>query len=333
MTNSSSGTIHVLHVDDEPDLAEMAAEFLERQNERLAVETSTNASEALELLAENGCDCIISDFDMPGQNGIEFLETVRETHPHLPFILYTGKGSEEVASDAISAGVTDYLQKESGTSQYAVLANRIKNSVEKYRTQQELQDREHRLNQFFKQSPLGVVRWDEDFNFDRLNETARDILGYADGELVGQPWEVVVPEADREEIGEVVVSDLLENEGGYHSINENVRKDDERIVCEWHNWVVTDEDDEVVAVFSQFQDITERKEHEGNSANSNSSTGRSSRMRRSGSSGLTRGCGSRMKTSEPKRLWVSRKGKTNRRPSARISENSRQSKRQALSKR
>lgn len=46
---------------------------------------------------------------MPGQNGIEFLETVCETYPYLPFILYTGKGSEEVASDAITAGVTDYL--------------------------------------------------------------------------------------------------------------------------------------------------------------------------------------------------------------------------------
>ncbi len=52
------------------------------------------------------------------QDGIEFLEAVREGHRDLPFILYTGKGSEEVASDAISAGVTDYLQKGSGTDQY-----------------------------------------------------------------------------------------------------------------------------------------------------------------------------------------------------------------------
>lgn len=50
-------------------------------------------------------------YDMPRQTGIEFLETVREEYPGLPFILYTGKGSEEVAADAISAGVFDYLQK------------------------------------------------------------------------------------------------------------------------------------------------------------------------------------------------------------------------------
>jgi PAS domain S-box-containing protein len=70
---------------------------------------------------------------MPNQNGIEFLRSVREIYPDLPFILFTGKGSEEVASEAISAGVSDYLQKESGTDQYTVLANRIANLVSQYR--------------------------------------------------------------------------------------------------------------------------------------------------------------------------------------------------------
>lgn len=66
---------------------------------------------------------------MPGMNGIEFLESVRAIDEDLPFILFTGKGSEEVASEAISAGVTDYLQKQSGTDQYTILANRITNAT------------------------------------------------------------------------------------------------------------------------------------------------------------------------------------------------------------
>jgi PAS domain S-box-containing protein len=262
MIDASAGPVRVLHVDDEPDFAEMAAELLARQSDRIDVETARSASEALDRLHETDFDCVVSDFDMPGPDGIEFLEAVRGDYPDLPFILYTGKGSEEVASDAISAGVTEYLQKERGTSQYAVLANRILNAVEKHRTQHELRDREHRLNLFFEQSPLGVIRWDDEFNFARVNDTAREILGYDEGELEGEPWEVVVPEADRGEIGQVVVADLLDDTGGYHSINENVRKDGERIVCEWHNWVVTDDDDDVIAVFSQFQDITERETRE-----------------------------------------------------------------------
>jgi DNA-binding NtrC family response regulator len=54
---------------------------------------------------------------MPGVDGLEFLASVREEYPDLPFILFTGKGSEEIASEAISRGVTDYLQKETGTDQ------------------------------------------------------------------------------------------------------------------------------------------------------------------------------------------------------------------------
>lgn len=129
-------SINVLHVDDEPELAEMAATFIERENERFEVEAATSANEGLDRLADDEHQCVVSDYDMPGQNGIEFLETVRETHPDLPFILYTGKGSEEVASDAISAGATDYLQKETGSGQYELLANRIDNAVSQARSQQ-----------------------------------------------------------------------------------------------------------------------------------------------------------------------------------------------------
>ncbi|SMO39008.1 GAF domain-containing protein [Halorubrum cibi] len=134
--SASSDAIRVLHVDDEPELAEVVATFLEREDDRIDVETASNASEGLERLADGDVDCVVSDYDMPGRNGIEFLEAVREERPDLPFVLYTGKGSEEVASEAIAAGVTDYLQKERGTSQYAVLANRVANAVEQYRTGQ-----------------------------------------------------------------------------------------------------------------------------------------------------------------------------------------------------
>jgi CheY-like chemotaxis protein len=81
------GAIRVLHVDDEPDFADLAATFLEREDERFEVETATSASEGLDRLAADGFDCVVSDYDMPGRNGIEFLEAVREEHEDLPFIL------------------------------------------------------------------------------------------------------------------------------------------------------------------------------------------------------------------------------------------------------
>ena len=75
---------------------------------------------------------------MPGQSGIEFLRRVRQDWPELPFILFTGRGSEEVASRAISAGVTDYLEKGSGSKQYELLVNRIDNAVQARRSAERL---------------------------------------------------------------------------------------------------------------------------------------------------------------------------------------------------
>lgn len=250
--------IQVLHVDDEPDLAELAAEFLSREDDRLSVQTATNAESGLDILADHEIDCIVSDYDMPGKNGIEFLETVRDEHPDLPFILFTGKGSEEIASDAISAGVTDYLQKDTGSSQYTVLANRITNAVEQHRSMRALEASQERLSMFFEQSPLGVIEWTEDFEFARMNEAAETILGYDEAELRGESGHVIVEDAEQDDVA-AIVAELLENKGGYHSINQNVRKDGERLICEWHNRVVTDQAGEVVAIFSQFQDITERR--------------------------------------------------------------------------
>ena len=129
MTDSSD-TIDVLHVDDDPDFTDLAATFLERVDSRIAVRAAGSAAEGRDVLADHDVDCIVSDYDMPGADGIELLEAVREEYPDLPFILYTGKGSEEVASDAISAGVTDYLQKGTGSEQYELLANRIVNAVD-----------------------------------------------------------------------------------------------------------------------------------------------------------------------------------------------------------
>ena len=256
----TTSTIRVLHVDDEPELADLVTTFLERENERFETETATSAKKGLERLSESDFDCIVSDYDMPGQNGIEFLKAVREDYPELPFILYTGKGSEEIAADAISAGVTDYLQKGSGTSQYAVLANRITNTVSQYRSQRRVEESQKRLSLFIEQSPLGVIEWNGDFEVKMANEVAEEILGYAEAELRGQSWGSIVPESDRKAVEEVV-SKLLAAKGGHHSINKNVRKNGDRIICEWHNRVVTDNDGDVVAIFSQFQNITERREH------------------------------------------------------------------------
>jgi PAS domain S-box-containing protein len=197
--------ITVLHVDDEPDFAEITAEFLTRANSDLEVLTETNAEAALERLNDDtvSIDCIVSDYLMPGMDGIEFLETVREESPDLPFILFTGQGSEEVAGRAISAGVTDYLQKESGIDQYAVLANRIANSAEKTHAERNGEQ----LLCAIETAREGISLLDEDGRFLYVNSSYAETYGYDQEDLLGEHWEILYP-ADQVEH---VYEDLLPN--------------------------------------------------------------------------------------------------------------------------
>ncbi len=184
--------IGVLHVDDDPTLGELVVEFLQRNDERLTVNTVSSAGAGLERLDRDPdpIDCIVSDYDMPGQNGIEFLEAVRETHPDLPFILFTGKGSEEVASDAIASDATDYLQKEMGSEQYELLANRIVNAVEQYRTEREHQ----RVYQALETATEGIGILDEDGEYVYVNEVYAGLYGREPDDLVGNHWEFLYPD-------------------------------------------------------------------------------------------------------------------------------------------
>lgn len=258
---TTEDSIRVLHVDDQLSFAEMVAEQLEYENDRFTVQTAASASEGYDIVATHDIECIISDYEMPGQNGIEFLETVRSEYPDLPFILYTGKGSEAIASEAISAGVTDYLQKNRSSGQYAILANRVENAVNQYQTQRAVEESRERLSLFIDESLLGVIEWNEQLECIDMNDAAADILGYAPDEFVGNSWKTIVPESERDTVGDIIAS-LSESSGASRTVIENRTQNGERIICEWHNHVITDADGDIVTIFSQFQDITEQKQYE-----------------------------------------------------------------------
>jgi PAS domain S-box-containing protein len=183
--SDDASAIHVLHVDDQVDFCELVSTFLQREDDRISVWSATSVESGLEVLHDEPVDCIISDHDFPEQSGIEFLQTVRETHPEIPFILYTGKGSEEVASEAISAGVTDYMQKGSGTDQYAVLTNRIVNSVDQYRAEQDAARNRQRLETLISNLP-GIAyrcRNEREWPMNHIRGECQKMTGYTAEEL------------------------------------------------------------------------------------------------------------------------------------------------------
>ncbi len=124
--------LRILHVDDEENQLEFTKIFLEQIDKDVKIDSALTPEEALKLHEQGIYDCVVSDYKMLTMNGIELAQKVREKSS-VPFILYTGQGSEEVAEKAFNAGVDDYLRKESEPTHYQVLAKRIRHTVEKHR--------------------------------------------------------------------------------------------------------------------------------------------------------------------------------------------------------
>ncbi|GAB3683557.1 hypothetical protein GCM10028857_11290 [Salinarchaeum chitinilyticum] len=133
-----SRAVRVLHVDEEEPLLDRTARALEREHDRFDVVSETSPRDALDRIEDEAFDCVVSGYQLPELDGLAFLERVRESHPDLPFVLFTGQGSEEIASDAITLGATDYLRKQPETDQYQSLADRIERAVASNRARREL---------------------------------------------------------------------------------------------------------------------------------------------------------------------------------------------------
>ncbi len=195
-----SGPIRILHLDDEPAITDLTAAFLEKEFEEFETVLENAPDQALERLRqdEHEIHCVVSDYDMQAMDGLEFLEEVRKINPDLPFILFTGKGSEEIASEAISRGVTDYLQKESGSDQYTVLGNRIRNAVAQYRAEREVEKRSRWYQQILKHSSDYVMIVDNMGLVKYVSPAIERVMGFTQSEIIGtNSFENVHPD-DRE---------------------------------------------------------------------------------------------------------------------------------------
>lgn len=253
---NNSGYIRILHVDDEPQVAEITARFLERDNDDFEVSASTSPVQALKEIDDTSFDCIISDYQMPEMNGVEFLKAVRERDTDIPFILYTGRGSEDVAADAIRAGSTDYLQKDTG-DEYELLANRIRNAVSEYRATRAERD----LMTLVETTDHILYIFNQDWSdLLFLNSAYEDIWGRSLETLREDPTDFLngIHPEDRE-----LVTETMEKISNGESVTIEYRVNEAEDFGRWvraRGEPITDDTGTVVRAAGYVTEITERKE-------------------------------------------------------------------------
>jgi len=186
--------IHLLYVDDEPALLELTKMFLERSGD-FSVDTEASAQEVISILKNRHYDAIISDYQMPGMNGIEFLQQVRKDGNAIPFIIFTGKGREEIVIEAINNGVDSYIQKGGNPrAQFAELAEKIRQIVRRTRAERALKESEARYRAIFQTASDITQILDRNGRI-IYDSTSSRILGYPPGSLIGKdPLDDLHPE-------------------------------------------------------------------------------------------------------------------------------------------
>lgn len=166
--------IRVLHVDDEVGFLDLVGFFLKREGD-FEVDTTTTAESALEKMQSENYDAVVVDYSLPGMDGIELLKILRAKGLQIPFVLFTGKGKEETAVQALNCGADFYLQKGANIQlQFTELANMLRKSVQSNRSDAAVREGEGFLSSVFSSIQDGISVLDKDLNILRVNQTMED---------------------------------------------------------------------------------------------------------------------------------------------------------------
>jgi len=192
-------TISILYVDDDTDYHIIVSKFFEREAD-LSVAFCSTAHAALEILEQESFDVIVSDYQMPVMDGISLLKEVRKRHERLPFILFTGRGREEVVIEAINNGADYYLQKGGDpVSQFTDLIHKIRSLYEKNAVENLARENERRFRKTLDRIHMVAFHLDEDGIVQYCNDYLLSLTGWTRDEFLHQNFfEVAVPPDLRE---------------------------------------------------------------------------------------------------------------------------------------
>lgn len=205
----------VMYVDDEIGLLEIGKIHLEKSG--FSITTVESARKAIKILKEESFDAIVSDYQMPNCDGIDFLKYLRKMNDKTPFIIFTGRGREDVVIEALNSGADFYLQKGGDLkAQFTELAHKIcyavnkrkgelellKNNEELEAADQEMRAQldeiliaqkqllisEDRYRAIFEYTKNPTIIIEEDTSIFLANHAFAEVSGFSQKELIGKSW-------------------------------------------------------------------------------------------------------------------------------------------------
>ena len=251
---TEKASIRVLHVDDEAGFLKVAKQCLEMQG-AFQVETALSVEEAMEKMKKKTFDVIVADYVMPGKDGLEFLKELRDNGNNIPFIMFTGKGREEVAIKALNLGADQYFNKiGSPETVYGELAHGVRQVVESKRAEEALSNSEEKYRSLFENARDVTLTYDLKGNVTSINKAAVE-YGFKKDEIIGKNILKFVPK----KYWPRLLKELVQNTQGKAIEGEiEINTPQGEKLAEYGSAPIII-DDKVVGVQTILRDITERK--------------------------------------------------------------------------
>ncbi len=194
-TSEKKNTLRILHVDDDLCFLEVSKQILSMEN-NFKIDNVESVDDAFKKMEQQTYDAVVSDYEMPQKNGLDFLQKLRDKNNQIPFILLTGKGREEVAVKALNLGADRYLSKNgSPETVYCELADAINKTVSRNKAEEIVRKSEERYRELANSVPEMVFESDLTGKITYISQRAIDFTGFTNEELFGKNMlDFLVPE-------------------------------------------------------------------------------------------------------------------------------------------
>ncbi len=203
MNQPSDTELRILLVDDNPDDRLLVARTLRREFPGVTVEQVRFAEELQATLEGPPFDVVVTDYQLHWITGLEVLQRVRDAWPEVPVIMFTATGNEEIAVQAMKAGLDDYVLK--SAKHFGRLSAAVRGALERARHRQQALHAERRYRQAIENSPNPIFTVGPDHRIQTWNPACERVFGYPAAEAIGQPWVLLVSRLKvRVEIGQAL---------------------------------------------------------------------------------------------------------------------------------
>jgi PAS domain S-box-containing protein len=254
--------IKVLHVDDETGFTKASKQILENSG-RFSVDLVTSVEEAMEKLEDHVYDVIVSDYQMSEKNGLQFLKELRKAGNTIPFILFTGKGREDVAIQALNLGADRYINKLGGPETvFTELKHEIQKTVKSKENERAREMVQKRLENVFVASPDAITVTDLNGTIIDCNKATLDLYGFSNKEeVIGKNAFDYITEKDRLKALENMKKVL--DQGAVKNVEyASLRSDGSIFKAELSASVIRDASGHPSSFVGITKDITKRKKSE-----------------------------------------------------------------------